>query len=66
VGQYNGEKAAHVGSFSSEEEMEVKIEALRRVVMDCDINIFRFTESNTSWDLLPDSQHPAKQKTRGW
>jgi len=55
----------NVGGFSSDKEMEVKMEVLRRVVTDWDINIFGFTESYTSWDLLLDSQCLAKQ-TRGW
>jgi len=48
-----------------DEEMEVKLEAMHRMLMDQDIDIFGFTESNTSWDLLPEANRPAKQ-TRGW
>ena len=39
--------------FLTEDKMEVKLEAMHRVVMDQSINILGFMESNTSWDLLP-------------
>jgi len=55
----------NVSGFLVDKEMEVKLEALQRTMMDCIIDIFGFTESNTSWGVLPDDQRLAKQ-TRGW
>jgi len=45
--------------------MEVKLEALRRFVTERQIDIFGFSESNTCWDVLEESQCFARQ-TRGW
>jgi len=38
------------------DKMEVKMEEMQRVVMDQSIDILGFMESNTSWDLLLESQ----------
>jgi len=36
--------------------MEVKLEALCHFVTERQINIFGFSESNTCWDVLEESQ----------
>jgi len=46
----------NVGGFQQDEEMEVKLEALRCLMLDRDVDIFGFTESNTCWDVLPEEQ----------
>jgi len=45
--------------------MELKLESLRRLTMEQNIDILGFTESNTCWDLIPDNQR-LPQRTRGW
>ena len=55
----------NIGGFSKEEEMDLKFEAIRRVINDRNIDIFGFTEANTCWDVVPEEQRPA-MRTRGW
>jgi len=39
--------------------MAVKFEISQHFVTEKSIDVFRFTESNMFWDVLPDSQRPA-------
>jgi len=55
----------NVGGFLQDEEMTFKMEILWRTVMEIEIDIFGFTESNTCWDLLLDKLWPATH-TQGW
>jgi len=55
----------NIGGFLQEEEMEMKLEAMWCFMSKREIDIMRFTEANTCWDLLPKSQCLSKQ-TRGW
>ncbi len=55
----------NIGGFLQEEEREIKLEGLRHMVTERQIDILGFTEPNTCWDLLPDTLRPAKY-TRGW
>jgi len=48
-----------------DDDMEVKLEVLRRFVIDYDIDIFGFTEANKCWDLLPENKRLPNQ-TKGW
>jgi len=55
----------NVGGFAQADEMDVKLEALRRFVTERQIDIFGFSESNTCWDVLDESKRLAR-RTRGW
>ncbi len=55
----------NVGSFSKDNDMGLKLEALRRIMTEQQIDIFGFTESNTCWDVVPELQRLAR-RTRGW
>jgi len=73
VGKYHGKKQEttihitfqNVGGFAQAEDMDVKLEALRRFVTKRQIDIFGFSESNTCWDVLDESKRLAR-RTRGW
>jgi len=64
VGKYHEKKQEtticiafqNVGGFAQAEDMDVKLEALRRFVTKRQIDIFGFSESNTCWDVLDESQ----------
>jgi len=55
----------NIGGFLKDEEMEVKLETLRRFITDHNIDIFGFTEANKCWDLVPEAQR-LPMKTWGW
>jgi len=55
----------NVGGFSKEEEMGIKLAALRRTIGDRQTDIFGFTEANTCWDVVADNLRLPRQ-TRGW
>jgi len=55
----------NIVGFLQDKETEMKLEAMRCMVSERDIDILRFMESNTGWDLLPDTQQLSKC-TRGW
>jgi len=55
----------NVGGFSKDDDMGLKLEALRRTMTERQIDIFGFTESNTCWDVVPELQRLAR-RTRGW
>jgi len=55
----------NVDGFSQDENMDLKLELLRRFVTDHDIDAFGFTEANTCWDMLPPQQQ-LQARTRGW
>jgi len=55
----------NIGGFLKDEEMEVKLETLRRFISEHNINILGFTEANKCWDLVPEAQR-LPTKTRGW
>jgi len=55
----------NVGGFLQDKEMAVKMEIVWWTVMDREIDILGFTESNTCWDLLPDNLRLATHM-RGW
>jgi len=46
----------NVGGFAQAEDMNVKLEALRRFVTERQIDIFGFSESNTCCDVLDELQ----------
>jgi len=64
VGKYNEKKQEttiriafqNVSGFAQAEDMDVKLEALRRFVTERQIDIFGFSESNTCWDVLEELQ----------
>jgi len=45
----------NIGGFQKEEEMDTKLEALCRFVMENEVDIFGFMEANTCWDVLPET-----------
>jgi len=55
----------NIGGFQQDEEMALKLEALRRFIMEKDVDIFSFTEANTCWDIVPETHQPVR-RTRGW
>jgi len=55
----------NIGGLLQNEEMKMKLEAMRHLVSERDIDTLGFTESNTWWDLFPESQQ-LSQQTRGW
>ena len=50
----------NIGGFQQNEEMEAKLEVLRRFVTEKEVDIFGFTEANTCWDVLPDNLRLAR------
>ncbi len=55
----------NIGSFQQDEEMALKLEALRRFTIEKEVDIFGFTEANTCWDVVSETNRPAR-RTRGW
>jgi len=55
----------NIRGFLTDDEMDLKFEALQRFIMDHAVDIYGFTEMNTSWDLLPEKTRPA-QRSCGW
>jgi len=55
----------NIGGFLKEEEMEIKIESLWCFINDRNINVFRFMEANTCWDVVHEAQQPTI-RTQGW
>jgi len=43
----------NVDGSSQDDNMDLKMELLHRLITDQDVNVFGFTEANTCWDLLP-------------
>jgi len=55
----------NIGGFLKEEEMDIKLEALCHFVTDQNIDVLGLMESNTCWDVLPNTQQLAA-RTWGW
>jgi len=55
----------NVGGFTPSTESEIKLNNLRKFTVTAEVDMFAFTEHNTSWDLIPFDQR-LPQRTRGW
>jgi len=55
----------NVGGFTPSTESEIKLNNLRKFMVAAEIDMFAFTEHNTSWDLIHFDQR-LPQCTRGW
>ncbi len=56
----------NVGGFLQDEDMRIKLVALRQTMVDRQIDIFGFTEANTCWDVVPENQRLACYTRRWW